>query len=227
MRRADRLFRLLLRLRRGRVVTAADLAAELEVSPRTVYRDIVDLCASGVPITGEAGVGYRLQGFDLPPLMFDREEIEALVFGARVVQGWADARLARSAESALGKIESVLPRGRLHLVEETRLYAPVHGERPAERLPLSVLRTAVAERVVVGLRYRDEQGRVSERTIRPLALSFYPPVWLVVGWCELREDFRSFRLDRMVGCEPTEQRFEPEAGRTLDDFLARMESECS
>ncbi len=225
MRRADRLFRLLLELRRGRVVTAAHLASVLEVSLRTVYRDVADLASSGVPIAGEAGVGYRLQGLDLPPLMFDREEIEALVFGARVVQGWGDESLAQAAGQALAKIEVVLPRGRSHLVDETRLYAPIHGQRKVEKLPLSSLRRAIRDHRWVEIDYRDEGGRASQRRVRPLALAFYPPVWLLIAWCELRRDFRNFRLDRMAGCGVSAEEFPEEAGKTLDDFLRRMESE--
>ncbi len=223
MRRADRLFRLLLRLRPGRVVTAARLARELEVSERTVYRDIADLAASGMPIEGEAGVGYRLQGIDLPPLMFERDEVEAMVLGARVVEGWGDERLAQAATEALAKIQAVLPRGRSHLIDETRLFAPVHGRRPAERLPLSVFRLAVRDRRLVKIRYRDESGAETERTVRPLALSFYPPVWLLVSWCEARCDFRSFRLDRVLDHETLAEVFSPEPGKNLADFVARIE----
>ena len=221
MRRADRLFRLLLELRRGRIVTARRLAERLEVSERTIYRLVADLSAAGVPIEGAAGVGYRLKDFDLPPLMFEREEVEAMVLGARMVESWGDGDLARAAGQALAKIEAVLPRGRSHLVEETRLYAPTHGERPAERLPLSAMRAAIRERAKLGVRYRDEKGSETERTLRPLALAFYPPVWLLVAWCELREDFRNFRADRFVALETLATRFAPEPGKTLADFLGR------
>lgn len=227
MRRADRLFRLLLELRRGRIVTARELARRLEVSERTVYRDVADLSASGIPIAGEAGVGYRLAGFELPPLMFDRDEVEALVLGARVAEAWGDGALAGAARSALAKIEAVLPRGRERLVEETRLYAPVHGEPPAEKLPLSDLRAAVRDRRRVRLFYRDAEARESERTVRPLALSFYPPVWLLIAWCELRRDFRNFRLDRVLSQEVTSERFEEEPGRTLADYLRQVEAEVA
>lgn len=222
VRRADRLFRLLLELRLGRVVTARRLAERLEVSERTVYRDVADLQASGVPIEGEAGVGYRLRGFSLPPLMFGRDEIEALVLGARMVESWGDGELARAAREALGKIEAVLPRGRSHLVEETRLFVPVHGERPVEKLPLTLLRRAIRDRRVVAVAYRDEAGRETARSLRPLALAFYPPVWLLVAWCELREAFRNFRADRFLALEPTGVTFEPEPGKTLADYLAAM-----
>lgn len=223
MRRADRLFSLLLELRRGRVTTAKRLAERLEVSERTVYRDVADLQASGIPITGEAGVGYQLRGFDLPPLMFDREEVEAMVLGARVVESWGDGALATAAANAIAKIEAALPRTRAHLVEETRLYVPRHGERRADRLPLHRLRLAIRERRKVRLTYADGDRRESERTVRPLALAFYPPVWLLIGWCELRLDFRNFRLDRIAACDLPGETFVEEPGRTLADFLRAME----
>lgn len=227
MRRADRLFRLLLELRRGRVVTARELARRLEVSERTVYRDVSDLSASGVPIAGEPGVGYRLAGFELPPLMFDRDEVEALALGARVVEGWGDAELAAAATTALAKIEAALPSARAHLVEETRLYAPTWGERKVERLPLGPARRAIRERRAVTLDYRDEKGAASERAVRPLALAFYPPFWLLIAWCELRVDFRNFRLDRCAALTVTERHFDDEPGKRLADYLARLTSEAA
>ncbi|GMU66668.1 MAG: transcriptional regulator [Acidobacteriota bacterium] len=227
MRRADRLFRLLLEMRRGRVVTARELARRLEVSERTVYRDVADLSASGVPIAGEAGVGYRLTGFELPPLMFDREEVEALVLGARTAEAWGDSVLAGAARSALAKIEAVLPRGRERLVEETRIYVPTRDEPRGERLPLGDLRRAIRERRKVRLDYRDEAGKASERTVRPLALAFYPPVWLLVAWCELRVDFRNFRLDRIVSAAVGDETFVDEPGRTLADYLRQVEEEIA
>lgn len=223
MRRADRLFSLLLELRRGRVVTARRLAERLAVSERTVYRDIADLQASGVPIAGEAGVGYQMRGFDLPPLMFDREEVEAMVLGARVVEAWGDGELASAAATAVAKIEAALPRSRAHLVEETRLYVPQFGERRADRLPFTRLRLAIRDRHRVQLHYADEVGRESERTVRPLALAFHPPVWLLISWCELRSDFRNFRLDRITKCESKGASFADEPGKTLADYLRRME----
>lgn len=227
MRRADRLFQLLLELRRSRVVTARRLAERLEVSERTVYRDVADLCASGVPIAGEAGVGYQLRGFELPPLMFDREEVEALVLGARAAEAWGDARLGRAARSALAKIEAVLPRGKERLVEETRLFVPARGEPPGEKIPLGPLRQAIRERKKARLDYRDVDGRASERIVRPLALAFYPPVWLLIAWCELRVDFRNFRLDRVAGFRLLEEAFVDEPGRRLSDYLEIVEAEIA
>jgi predicted DNA-binding transcriptional regulator YafY len=225
MRPADRLFRLLLELRKRRVVTARRLAETLEVSERTIYRDIADLQASGVPIVGEAGVGYQLARFELPPMMFDREEIEALVLGARVVEAWGDAELGKAAARVLAKIEAILPPDRSDLIEGTRLYAPIHGERPVEKLPLSTLRRAINGRLPLKIRYRDEKGQESERSVRPLALVFYPPTWLLLGFCELRRDFRSFRVDRLIDLAVESRSFESEKGQTLADFLARMAAE--
>jgi len=225
VRRADRLFRLLLELRRGRVVTARELARRLEVSERTVYRDVADLSASGVPIAGEAGVGYRLAGFELPPLMFDRDEVEALALGARTAEAWGDAELGRAARSALAKIEAVLPRGRERLVEETRLYVPTWGEPPGQRLPLGELRRAIRDRAKVRVAYVDDKGEATERTLRPLALAFHPPVWLLITWCELRVDFRNFRLDRIRSLARAGGTFVDEPGRTLEDYLRRVEAE--
>ncbi len=208
-------------------MTARELARRLEVSERTVYRDVADLSASGVPIAGEAGVGYRLTGFELPPLMFDREEVEALVLGARTAEAWGDSVLAGAARSALAKIEAVLPRGRERLVEETRLYVPARDEPRGERLPLGDLRRAIRERRKVRLDYRDETGTASERTVRPLALAFHPPVWLLVGWCELRTAFRNFRLDRMVAARIGDEAFVDEPGRTLADYLQQVAAEIA
>jgi predicted DNA-binding transcriptional regulator YafY len=225
VRRADRLFRLLLELRRGRVVTARELGRRLEVSERTVYRDVAVLSASGVPIAGEAGVGYRLRGFELPPLMFDRDEVEALALGARAAEAWGDAALAAAARSALAKIEAVLPRGRERLVEETRLFVPTHGEKPGEKIPLGELRRALRDRRKIRIAYRDGGGQASGRVVRPLALAFYPPVWLVIGWCELRVAFRNFRVDRIAALELLAELFVDEPGRTLADYLATFENE--
>jgi predicted DNA-binding transcriptional regulator YafY len=227
LRRADRLFQLLLELRRARVVTARRLAERLEVSERTVYRDVADLCASGVPIAGEAGVGYQLKGFELPPLMFDREEIEALVLGARAAEAWGDANLGRSARSAIAKIEAILPRGKERLVEETRLFVPGRGDPPGEKIPLGELRKAIRERRKARLDYRDVEGKSSDRVVRPLALAFYPPAWLLIAWCELRAGFRNFRLDRLAGFALEPAIFVDEPGKRLEDYLELVEAEIA
>jgi predicted DNA-binding transcriptional regulator YafY len=221
MRRADRLFQLVQVLRGRRLTTARDLAERLGVSERTVYRDVRDLVASGVPVEGEAGVGYRLRGFDLPPLMFTAEEIESLVLGARIVQSWADPQLARAAAEVLAKVEAVLPKDRRHLVRETPLFAPDDHDRAEITVDVAALRAAARESRRLRFCYTDGKGEASERTARPLALSFYGPVWLLASWCELRQDFRAFRLDRMRDLEVLEV-VPREPGKTLADFLASM-----
>jgi predicted DNA-binding transcriptional regulator YafY len=226
VRRADRLFQIIQFIRSHRVTTAAALARSLEVSERTVYRDIRDLVLSGVPIEGEAGVGYMLRkGFDLPPLMFTRDEVEALVLGTRVVSSWADAGLGRAAETALDRIAAALPDELRTRLLESRLFAPSFRvpEDVIERL--GVLRVATTEKQKVWLAYGDAKASQSERVVRPLALSFWGATWALTAWCELRNDFRSFRLDRIRELRALDQRFVEEPGKTLEDFLARMDED--
>lgn len=222
MRRADRLFEIIQLLRRRRLARAQDLAERLEVSERTIYRDIRDLMASGVPIDGEAGVGYTLRsGFDLPPLMFDEVEIEALALGARIVESWADPELAAAAGNVMTKVEAVVPDRLRPLVAGAALLAPArHHAEPVQVDPAS-LRAAIRTRSKVQMTYRDVKAHSTERTVRPLALSFYGPIWCLVAWCELRDDFRSFRLDRIGALTILDDRFRPERGKTLQDYLRR------
>jgi predicted DNA-binding transcriptional regulator YafY len=225
MRRADRLFQIVQILRRRRLTTARHLAETLGISERTVYRDIRDLVGSGVPVEGEAGVGYRLRGFELPPLMFSRDEVEALVLGARIVQSWTDPGLARAASEALAKIEAALPRDRSHFVQGTALFAPDDHWQERVTADFTLLREAVRDSRRVRFCYTDAHGADSERIVRALGLSFYGPVWILVSWCELREDFRAFRLDRLRDLEVLPGTFPHEPGRTLEDFLARVQAE--
>ena len=222
MRRADRLFQIIQILRRMKLARARDLAEELEVSERTVYRDIRDLVANGVPVDGEAGVGYVLRdGYDLPPLMFNEREIEALVFGARIVESWTDPEMAAAANDVIAKVEAVIPEDLRGVMTDIALLAPeAHYAEPLSVDPRQ-LRQAVRERRKLHFSYRDLRDRRTERSVRPLALSFYGPVWLLVSWCELRQDFRSFRLDRIDGLEVLDKRFGPERGKTLQDYLRR------
>lgn len=220
MRRADRLFEIIQILRRRNLTRARDLAEKLEVSERTIYRDVQDLMASGVPIDGEAGVGYVLRkGFDLPPLMFDEQEIEALVLGARIVQSWADPKLAEAATNVIAKVEAVVPPRLRKVMADTALLAPAnHASEPISVDP-SALRDAVRNAHKVHFAYRDEDDNASQRTVRPLALAFYGRVWLLVSWCEMRNDFRSFRLDRMQTLDVLPDTFTPEPGKTIDDYM--------
>ncbi len=221
MRRADRLFRLVQLLRRSRLVTAQKMAEELEVSERTVYRDVRDLSLSGVPVRGEAGVGYALaHGFDLPPLMFDHDEIEALLLGARVVQSYADPALARAADSVLAKVEMVLPE-KLRARMATRQYWAPTFHQGSTAGSLGVVREAIRSSRRLRFSYVDRGAKGSSRTVRPLGVAFWGKVFSLAAWCELRKDFRSFRLDRMEKVE-LGTAFETEPGKALDDFIRHV-----
>lgn len=222
MRRADRLFQIVqwLQRRRRSVTTAAQLAARLGVSERTVYRDIRDLVGAGTPIDGEAGVGYRLKpGADLPPLMFSREEVQALVLGVRIVRQIGDPALAAAAAAILDKVAAVMPADLSPLLAETRLFAPPTLGREGGAAALGVARQALLARRRLRFRYTAGSGRGSRRSVRPLGVFFWGRVWTLSAWCELRRDFRNFRLDRIE--RPTIGRpFDDEPGRTLRDMLA-------
>lgn len=222
MRPAERLFQIIQILRRRRgIVTAQALAAELEVSVRTVYRDIAELVGQRVPIEGAAGVGYLLrEGFDLPPLMFSENELEALLLGTRIVQSWADPELGRAAADVLAKIAAVVPAPRRAQIESLALVAPPSGRRPEIGIDMAALRRCVREERRIRIDYLDLKGAGTIRTLRPMTLAFFPPVWLLVGWCELREDFRAFRVDRIASVEFLAERYPQEPGRRLVDYLA-------
>lgn len=223
MRRADRLFRIVdeLRLRR-RATRAAELAALLEVSPRTIYRDMADLMASGVPVEGSAGVGYLLRpGYHMPPLMFDADEIEALVLGLRIVQSWTDEAMAVAAGRAVDRVRAAVPEELDRRIGDLALFAPRQASAREQRTDTGPYRRAIRDRRVLEILYEDEGGQRSERRIRPLGLLFYGPKWLLAAWCELRRDFRTFRLDRVAAVQATDERYRPEPGRTLADFLDR------
>jgi predicted DNA-binding transcriptional regulator YafY len=225
MRRADRLFQTVQLIRGRRLTTAAFLAQRLEVSERTVYRDVADLQRQGVPIDGEAGVGYRLgAGFELPPLMFTQDEAAALVASARLAQSWLDPAMARDVETALGKILSVLPAAARVSAEALALYAPALGIDEPTRARLQVLREAVQSRHKLHLAYRDLGGTTSERTVRPLGCFYWGKVWTLSAWCELRDDFRGFRVDRIESLQPLDERFRDEPGKTLAEMLRRVQA---
>lgn len=225
MRRADRLFQLVQLVRGRRLSTAEFIAGRLEVSMRTVYRDIADLQRQGVPIEGEAGVGYRMRaGFDLPPLMFSRDEAQALVAAVRVAQPRLDAALAQHAEAALSKILSVLPPAARAAAESLAVYAPPVGLDAPTRARLEQLRVAAEGRQVVRIRYLDLNGTRSERRLRPLGSFCWGSVWTLAAWCELRQDFRSFRVDRIETLEVLPERFRDEPGKTLADLTRRYDA---
>ena len=226
MRRADRLF-LIINALRGRrtALPARQLADMLEVSPRTVYRDVADLQLSGVPIEGEAGVGYVLRkGSDIPPLMFSADELEALVAGTRFVRAFAGERLAREAQSALIKIEAVLPPDLRERSAQSKIFAPIWRDPEQNHVGrmLDRLHEAVLHRRVLCLDYRDVEGRASVREVQPLCLSFWGGSWTLGTWCRHRHAFRNFRPDRIESCRESGEVFDDLPGRDLQAYLDTM-----
>lgn len=224
MRRADRLFRIVEYLKaRRQVVTASSIAEEMEVSIRTIYRDIADLETSGVPIMGEAGVGYMLdKDYVVRPLMFDVEELDALMLGAQMVESWGDPALAKAARQAVDKITSVLPEQLRREIEETFLFSMPTQASPVIAIDFTKLRRAIRSKHKVEFSYVREDGQASTRKVRPLCMVFFGPVWLLAAWCELRKDFRNFRLDRIQKMEISDDLFKDEEGKTLHDFKKQM-----
>ena len=203
MSRSQRLFALLQALRRHRrPVPARELGRELSVSVRTVYRDIETLRQQGAPIDGEAGVGFLMRpGFVLPPLMFEDEEIEALVLGARWVAQQPDAALARAAHDVVAKVSAVLPPRLRISVEDACLFAVPRAPAALDVIDLGTLRGAIRAERKVRLVYRDGDGRPTDRVVWPVALAFFEQVRVLVAWCELRHAFRHFRTDRIVSAD--------------------------
>ena len=217
-RRADRLLALMEALRARPVATAGELADVLEVSVRTVYRDVDALVRTGAPIRGEAGVGYTLEpGYHLPPVNLTAEEAEAL---AR----WSDGPVAARAASALAKIRAVLPAAAQAGVDQDIFSAPQWVTRHAPAVDLLELKRAAQHRRLLRIDYEALTGRCSIRDVRPLSISFFGPVWLLVAWCETAQAFRCFRLDRIRALSPTGETFRNEPGKRLADFK-RMKGE--
>lgn len=219
-RRADRLLALLELLRSRPVSTAATLATTLEVSIRTIYRDIDALVATGVPVRGEAGVGYILEaGYHLPPLNLTAEEAEALALGARVLAAWSDGG---QAAAALAKIRAVLTASGQAGVDQDIFWAPKWVERHAPKVDLLELKRAAQRRHALVIEYEALNGARTSRTVRPLSINFFGAVWLLAAWCDLAGDFRCFRLDRIDSMMPTGATFRHEDGKRLADFKRIM-----
>ena len=219
MRRADRLFQLMLLLQEGKVRTASYLAEKLEVSERTVYRDISDLVGSGIPIDGEAGVGYLLRNdYQLPPLMFNADELKALALGARMVRAWSDRTLASTTTTAIRKIESILPEQLKKEIELNEIEVPGYMLSDQVSETLETIRVAVAEQTLLTIGYRSLKEERTERVIWPLVLYFWGNKWTLGAWCELRGAFRSFRVDLVetVTCGDV---FDPGSDRNLAAYF--------
>ncbi|WP_297837798.1 YafY family protein [uncultured Roseibium sp.] len=227
MRRADRLFEIIQILRRvRRPVSAQAIADELEVSKRSVYRDIATLTAQRVPIRGEAGVGYVLEeGFDMPPLMLTAEEIDAAVLGALWVSTRAEPELARAAENLIAKIEAITPGPlRRHIAAAAMSVRPV-SPASEDKVDAAMLRQAILEGRKVSLGYRDGDGKESKRVVWPVLLGYRDEGRILAAWCELRQGFRYFRTDRMTFAEALEQRYPESRGSLKDRWRKAMDAE--
>ena len=209
MARASRLLDLLQCLRGHRVpVTGQSLADELGISIRTLYRDIATLQAQGADIEGEPGLGYVLKpGFMLPPLMFSDEEIEALVLGSRWVADRADRELADAARRAIAKIAAVLPKDLKDNLDATTLMVGPVRQDPEDTVDLAMVRRAIRTQHKLTITYRDLGDKVSKRTIWPFGMGFFDHVRVIMAWCELRQDYRHFRTDRISEVEFEEARY--------------------
>jgi predicted DNA-binding transcriptional regulator YafY len=220
MRRTDRLFDLIQILRDGKLHRASEMAEALEVSTRTIWRDMATLIASGLPVEGERGVGYILSApITLPPVALTRDELEALRLGVQLVVSAADPSLARAATSLRAKIAAVTPDSARDSGSDTFVFASAEAARAAPHL--SLIRRAIRDHDRLWLRYAALTGKPSERIVRPLQLEFWGRAWTLTAWCEARADFRVFRVDLIEALEQREP-FRPEPGTTIDDYVGRL-----
>lgn len=231
MSRSDRMFEII-QVFRGASgpVTADSLAEVLEVTPRTVYRDIAALQAQRVPIEGEAGVGYIMRpGFDLPPLMFTPDEIEAVAVGLAMLRRTGDAGLLNAADRVAQKIGEVLPGHRASAMAGSPLYVSGWNTIPSATVDPEALRAAIRDEQALHLHYRDEKDQTSERTVLPLAVVYYTEALVLAAWCELRKAFRHFRIDRIGSCEPAGRGFEGKGAALRRDWMLEtsLESELN
>ncbi|WP_143871069.1 helix-turn-helix transcriptional regulator [Catenovulum sediminis] len=222
MRKAERLFQILtlLRSKRG-VITAQQIAQQLEVSERTIYRDIQALSLSGVPIESEAGVGYKLKAnFSIPPIMFDEAEIEALLLGVRMVESWSNQSMAKAASSALAKIHAVLP-DKLHQlsVEQPEWLIVPQFNSAQYQQHNEQISSAIKNRQVILLNYQDEAGNLTSRKVWPLGMIYWGKTWTLVAWCTLRQDYRMFRLDRIQTLDNLTKFFQTREDISLQHYI--------
>jgi predicted DNA-binding transcriptional regulator YafY len=221
MSRADRLFRIVSILKQEKLVTARQLSQSLEVSERTIYRDISQLMTSGVLISGEPGLGYSLEhGFEMPALNFTIGELQALLLSARMMRTWADDEMADHAFNMLRKIEKAVPDSLRRTFDNLDLFVPsVAG---TARDNLGPVRNALQAKRKIHMDYLNQKEELSQRTIQPLGLFFWGKVWTLVAWCEIRQDFRHFRVDRIQKLKILEENCEPSPGQTLKDYLKSL-----
>ena len=209
MRRTERLFQIIQILRANRSpVTGQSLAEELEISLRTLYRDMAELVAQRVPVTGEAGIGYVLDDrYDMPPLMLTADELEAAALGAAWVAAHADPSLVRGARDLLAKLSAAIPQELRPIVLDAGLKTVSLRPKVRERFDGAVLRRAIRERKKLHLAYRDQTGMASDRVIWPLFIAYLDEIRYIVAWCETRDDYRHFRTDRIQALERLEDKY--------------------
>ncbi|MCK7613147.1 helix-turn-helix transcriptional regulator [Roseibium sediminicola] len=219
MRRAERLFRILNEMRTRDVIRGSELAERMEVSLSTIYRDIAHLQASGLPIEGEAGIGYLLRpGFELPNMTFTHDQVDALAIGLAFVERTGDPMLATAAQEARAKIQAGLPNPEDRKLADAPFYSlQIQNSAPPT---VSLVREAIRQRLIVEIDYRDGEGQSSERSVRPLVLWNLTDGWMFSAWCELRRDFRTFRFDRIEKLAVTGTVFEDDDTKGLRAFLA-------
>ena len=224
MRKAERLFQLITLLRGRRLaITANKLAEMLEVSERTIYRDIQALMLSGVPIEGEVGVGYILDTkFELPPLMFTSEELLALLVGSKMVQSWADDSLASGANSAIEKITAILPDRLKARHENSPIVIPDFFRNKSNTALSHQIRAAIEQKNPLAIEYSDANEKFSQRNIEPLGLVYWGAKWTIIAYCQHRSDYREFRLDRILTCQTMPIHYELTANKSLQDYLSKM-----
>ncbi len=227
MRRADRLIKIVHFLRgRRQAVTAKRIAEEFDICTRTVYRDIQDLIGSGAPIMGEAGVGYVIdKQYYLPPITFDADELEAISLGISMVRQWTDDKFAVKANNAFAKIQAVLPAKYQGELQQITTYAVSTPPIVPWTVSFSDLRECIRVRRKIHIEYSDQANRNTSRTLQPLALIFLSPVWVLASWCETRQDFRHFRLDRIRTVQYLEEIFDDEPDKNLAAYMLK-ESAC-
>jgi predicted DNA-binding transcriptional regulator YafY len=229
MRRADRLLRIIQILRRyRRPVRGQQIAEELEISLRTLYRDIADLVTDGVPIRGEAGVGYVLgEGYDLPPLMFTADELEAVMLGLRWVQRRGDKALARAADDTIAKIGTILPADLKPLLFDASLLVPHFSRVISDSVDVAVIRKAIRDQNKLEMVYTDVTALETKRIIWPIGISYFDAQRTVIAWCEMRVGFRAFRTDRMVSVAALPEKYKERRKTLLKRWMEEMKAHDS
>lgn len=228
IRRSDRLFDIIQIMRDGALHTARDLAEHLEVSERTIWRDMATLRASGIPVEGERGVGYMISApITLPPMNLTMGELEALHLAVAILGEATDPELSKSAQSLAAKIDAVLPENAAPPSTGWGFAVYPFADAAAGFKHMPLLRDAVREKKLIRMNYVSLDDQVSTRLIRPLQLEYWGRVWTMSAWCELRDDFRVFRVDRIETLIDTGATFKDEAGKNLQDYLAKVDAEMS